>query len=863
MSSIRESRTLNRAYFILLLILGALALSQPAWAQTATPEVSSKAEQIRLPAVVQETLTLEKTRETITRWSRIVERVEEQLATEELSAGSLKQLRETAVELQKELTKERPTVAGEVSRIKKLIDALGPPPKEGEPAESDEIAAEREQLNKRLVETDGTLKQLDLLVEKAKSALATISTAEGVALGNKLLQTTPSLLSRSTWKKSAENISTLGERAGNELSKWWKSERVRDSVKSGFLTFVAIAAGLSGLLAWILRRWISGRFGRDPAIEFPTYRMRVRAALSEAGARTAIPIIVALATYGTLRAEGFLFDFADKVAIGIALSVIALSILYGLPRSMLSPAMPQWRLARMGDDTAWRWYKYALTMAFIISIDTMLVIPAAELRPSPQLQTTYNFIIDFCYALVFLCIALDKRLWNFPSQPGAPAQGGQPAGTAGIVLPARSKWWALARTFIAIVAIAIPVTALARYGILSDFIARRMLATACAFLIALILHGLSRDLVAIFTHTSGHRARSGEAVSPLYVWTVLVLDIGLVLTMAFLIVPLWGGQWTSLLDQLGWSLSGFKIGDRVFSLTDVLAGLFAFIFVIVIVRSFQHFISRRVFQQMRMDSGVRDSLTTVIGYAGLVLAVIIAIATTGIDLSGLAIVAGALSVGVGFGLQSIVNNFVSGLILLAERPIKVGDWVHVGEHEGIVQRISVRSTEIKTFARASVIVPNSELISNSVVNWMHRERSGRIELPIGVGYDSDVEQVRELLLKIAADHETVLETPPPHVLFMDFGDNALMFEMRCFVGDVSRRLATASELRFSINAAFRKAGISIPYPQRDLHIKDAEGLADFISERQVVRKSRAKKPAAMTAATRRRKQKDEQIDPDD
>lgn len=839
---------MKQSLFILILLAGALVGFSGASAQstTGTPPNGTAQKSVLL-----------QTDEAMQRWTRVLERIDDQLKNSDPTAGTLKQLRETAVELQKDLTARRPGVANEVEGIKKLIEALGAAPKEGEPAESDEIAKKREQLNERLSKADGTLKQLDLLTEKSKGVLATISTAEGVAFGNRLLTRTPSLFDRETWSKSGSNIETIRQRAGREFSSWRSSSQVSESAGSGFFIFAAIAVLLSAVLAWGLRRWLLGRFGRDPNIERPTYRMRVRAALAEATARTAIPIVVALAAYGTLRGAGFLFGFVDKVAAGLVLAVIVLSVLYGVPRSMLSPSLPQWRLASMHTSTARLWYVYALILAAVVAVDTMLVIPATELRPTPELQTTYNFIIDCAYALIFFLIACDVRLWRTPAEEARRLGEDQRNVTAAMAeMAGRSKWWRVARTLAALVAIAIPVAALAGYGVLSDFIARRLLATAGVFLIALVLHGLARDVVAILTHTSGQRVRSGGEASPLYVWTVLFLDIGLVLTMAFLIVPLWGGQWDSILDRLGWSLTGFRIGDRVFSITDVLAGMVAFIIVIVIARSAQHFISRRVFQQMRMDSGVRDSLTTAIGYTGLVLAVVVAISTAGIDLSGLAIVAGALSVGVGFGLQSIVNNFVSGLILLAERPIKVGDWVQVGEHEGIVQRISVRSTEIKTFSRASVIVPNSELISNSVMNWMHKERSGRLEILVGVGYDSDVEQVRDILLQIADEHDSVSKDPEPVVMFMDFGDNALLFELRCVLSDVGKRLSTMSDLRFAINAAFREAGISIPYPQRDLHIKDAQGLVGVLSEgsskktaRAKSRKTAAKKPTARRART--------------
>jgi len=200
-----------------------------------------------------------------------------------------------------------------------------------------------------------------------------------------------------------------------------------------------------------------------------------------------------------------------------------------------------------------------------------------------------------------------------------------------------------------------------------------------------------------------------------------------------------------------------------------------------------------------------------------------------LNLSNLAIIAGALSVGIGFGLQNIVNNFVSGLILLLERPVKVGDWVVVGQHEGFVTRISVRATEIETFRRASVIIPNSELLSGAVINWTHRDKYGRVDIKVGVAYGSDTGKVRDIMLACAREHGQVLSWPAAHVLFTEFGDSALQFELRVFIGDVEQRSFVASDLHFAIDDAFRKAGIEMPFPQREVSLRNVEALAEALA----------------------------------
>ncbi|MEL6318149.1 MAG: mechanosensitive ion channel domain-containing protein, partial [Pseudomonadota bacterium] len=197
----------------------------------------------------------------------------------------------------------------------------------------------------------------------------------------------------------------------------------------------------------------------------------------------------------------------------------------------------------------------------------------------------------------------------------------------------------------------------------------------------------------------------------------------------------------------------------------------------------------------------------------------------GLDLSNLAIIAGALSVGIGFGLQNIVNNFVSGVILLVERPIKIGDWIEVAGASGYVKKINVRSTEIETFERASVIVPNSELIAAAVTNWTHTSLSGRATVPVGVGYDSDVDEVARILREAAAAHPMVQRYPQPWANFASFGDSALEFELRCYVRDVNSRLSVESDLRGEILKRLRAAGVDIPFPQRVVTVAGGGGAA--------------------------------------
>ena len=225
----------------------------------------------------------------------------------------------------------------------------------------------------------------------------------------------------------------------------------------------------------------------------------------------------------------------------------------------------------------------------------------------------------------------------------------------------------------------------------------------------------------------------------------------------------------------------------------------------------------------RLDRGAQEATVTITGYVVITIAAVTGLSIAGFDFKSIALIAGALSVGIGFGLQNIVNNFISGLILLFERPIKTGDWIMVGNTEGYVKRIRIRSTEIQTFDRADVIVPNSELIASQVTNWMLHDTRGRARIPVGVAYGSDTQKVKAILEQVAADHPRVVNdgsAPKPKVLFRGFGESSLDFELRCFINDIDERLQVVSDLNFAIDAAFRENGVEIPFPQRDLHVRD-------------------------------------------
>ncbi len=267
---------------------------------------------------------------------------------------------------------------------------------------------------------------------------------------------------------------------------------------------------------------------------------------------------------------------------------------------------------------------------------------------------------------------------------------------------------------------------------------------------------------------------------------------------------------------------GFSIGAIQIIPAKLVTGVLVLFILLTLAKWIKNQLSERWLNRTRLDVGAKESIVSLSSYVIVGLSVLIALSMAGVDFQNIAIVAGALSVGIGFGLQNIVNNFVSGLILLFERPVKPGDWVQVGGTEGYVRKVNIRSTLIETFDRSDVLVPNSELISQQLVNWMHRDRLGRVIIPVGVAYGTDVKKVHDILVEIGKKHPQTLNSdwrvPPPKAIFMAFGESSLDFELRCFIREVDQRLNVRSDLLFSINAAFEEAGIEIPFPQRVVHM---------------------------------------------
>ena len=278
--------------------------------------------------------------------------------------------------------------------------------------------------------------------------------------------------------------------------------------------------------------------------------------------------------------------------------------------------------------------------------------------------------------------------------------------------------------------------------------------------------------------------------------------------------------------MISYFVDGFTIGEVTISPWSISLGIIFFAISIRVTRWLKGKIESRWLQNTKYSNGAKEATISITWYACIGIVSLISLAIAGLNLGNLALVAGALSVGIGFGLQNVVSNFISGLIILFERPIKKGDWIVVGETQGFVKEINIRSTRIQTFDQADILIPNSELITNQLTNWMLTSSVGRVRVPVGVAYGSDTAKVKSVLLKLAELNEQVIlddsNIPAPQVIFHKFADSSLEFELRVFIKDILNIVQVKSDLNFEIDRHFRENGIQIPFPQRVVHLKSEQ-----------------------------------------
>lgn len=759
--------------------------------------------------------------EQLARWNFQIIQAETELLKQGATGAVLESVRNDVQNIQQETAEVVKRATAQAEEVRGLLQALGPPPQEGEPPEEESVADRRSQLQDRLTMFEGRVKQAELTAERARQLLKHQQARQREKLAEELFARGPSPLSWSVLSSAGPQfVSALAQLYRTPAEAW--ATAIRGDTGTGTALKLLLAFLAAFVIAWPVRVRLLNRYIRNREIHDPLYRHKVVAAIMAGISRGILPALLAAAPLAILLSRGSSRGIFGDVLVGALIGIIAVVFCSGLARAALAPASPSgWRLTPLTDKSAKALYRRIRQVLIIAATLFFIEYPARRhLHINEELQILYNFAGDTVLA-VFMLALLPKRLWRTVdrAQPGDADHTGRPALKIKIL-----------RASVAIAAIAIPIASVLGYQSFAAYLTDNLLITGVVVGAFVVFHGLVREVLTLMLErkdleeeAEGGQPDMDNSAKMLRFWLVSAFDFALFLTGALVLLWAWGVGVADFREWIRALMSGVKIGNFTLSINDVLIAVLIFAAVLFATRTLQRFLERHLFPQTRLDAGIRHSLKTTIGYIGLVIAAAVAIAALGLDLSNLAIIAGALSVGIGFGLQNVVNNFVSGLILLVERPVKVGDWVVVGANEGYVTRINVRATELQTFQRSSVIIPNSELLSSAVINWTHRDTHARVDISVGVAYGSDIDFVRDTLMECARQHPNCSEDPEPFVLFQNFGDSSLDFSLRFYVAHADQTFRTASDVRFTISKAFDEKGIQIPFPQRDLHLRTGNG----------------------------------------
>ncbi len=713
--------------------------------------------------------------------------------------------------------KYREELKPRLEELKSQIKKLGPLPVKNAPPEALEITAERTRLNDVLNSFDAASKRAEVIQTRAQQIVGKIHELRRSLFTRQLFKRRQIPYSYKLWQDVIDAANAQFSLVKNLSFIWIDQAHPLNRIFGLFALAFIVWLVLKGIAVRIIN---ANR--KTPVHEDPEFFCRAVSVVWVSLTRMA-PILIALGiVYAGLVTFDALTPQINALTQAAYLSLSVFVVIAAFARTLLAPNTPQWRLFPLSDQSAMRVRWLVLAIAAIYVIDLFLVEWTRVLYAPLKLTIAQNFVTSLIFAFLLIALLLT------PLKPENTTDR----------KPSRI-WPIWLKLPLWLLALAILISAALGYVALARFLASQIVLTgsviAGVILLRLAIGELTSDLANSSTPIGTWLARTfrfGELQRRQFAMaTGLLLNIMLLVFAVPLFLFQWGFAWSDIRGWLSTAFFGFQLGSINLSIATLLIAAALFTAGLLVTRAIQKWLDQNALAIPRLRSGLTNSVRTGIGYVGFILSALLAVSYLGLDFTNLAIVAGALSVGIGFGLQSIVNNFVSGIILLVERPVKIGDWVIIGDDEGFVRRINVRATEIETFDRSSVIIPNSELITGKVINWTHGNSVGRVFIRVGVAYASDAKQVYDLLMKIGKDHPKTIERPKPKVVFEDFGASSLDFSLRVYVADINDSLEVRTDLRMMILNAFREHGIEIAFPQLDVHVKNLKDPHLTVSEK--------------------------------
>ncbi len=798
------------------------AVNPPASAPPAAPAAAAPAaapdQTLPLVAVPQFPRAQSKLEE----WKETLDRAEIALRSRGIADTTLSYLRDQTTAAQgaaRELIAAfTPRLEGATARAAELApNAKDPTP------QSDAIKLERAKLQAEIAARQSIIQQSKLINVRAQQTLDRITEHRRTMFADTVLERSASLINPSFWVKVGASVPASASRLIALVTDWGSllaSQPLRAA--SGFLIAVTVVLGFFLTPG---RRWLARWTTRDPDVAHPGPLNKTGSAIAIAVTGGAIPGVALLVLYQALMALGLLPSDISAIVRALFIGITFAFFFTHLTQAVLAPERPSWRLIGLEDAAVDGLVTLAASIGIVVTAGLVLDATNIAIGAPDELSSASQGVVAIAIAFLFMiALRIIAGAGSNDDDENAPHAD-------------RSAWRLLIPVGW-IVAVAALLSPLGGYVAFGRFASGELLVVVVVLMTATLLSRFADAAISsafafhgrigrILRHTTGLSSATVRQIAALLFGFV---QLALVAISAFLLLATWGIHSDDIVGSMSAAFFSFSVGKFTISPSAILGALVVLVIGMLATRMLQRWLEARFLPETNLDLGVRASIRTGVGYLGIILAVIVALSYVGLNLQNVAIVAGALSVGIGFGLQSIINNFVSGLILLVERPIKVGDRIEVGTRMGVVKRINVRSTEIVTYDNLSVIVPNAELISGQVVNWMHGSFTARLSVMVGTSYDADPDKVIAILLEIVANHPRALKNPEPFAILGNFGADALEFTVFFHVGNIGVDAGVANDVRLEILKRFKTEGIEIPFGQRDLHFRDFDRLETVLRE---------------------------------
>ncbi len=732
-------------------------------------------------------------------WERLAGRVETAIADSASTVALLEQMRAQVADWRAAFLAAQGTNAARIATLRGQIDTLGPVPAEGA-TDAPEIAVRRSELTDQLVRLQAPVIAAEEAYSRADGLIREIDRTLREKQASELLRVWPMPVNPANWPDAWLVASQIGASMVSEVTGRWQNDAARAELRGKLPAIAALLLAAVGL-TWRGRRWFERLPNRLLERSTGTWR-EVWAFVASLG-QIVVPTLGVLALSTAVMLTGMVGPITSVAALSLALAGFILFSARWLgfrvfPRRTGVPGQLNLAPERMREGRL-----YASVFGFILAFETVRSAAMDSLSISDAGTAVLSFPMIALAGIVLFRVGSLLRPVAKAAEPGEE-------------MPSyRNRMIGLVAGAAMVVGVLGPLVAALGYVSAGQALVYPAIISLGLLSLIAILQRLVGD---IFAALSNSPDAGRDSLTP------VLVGFALALLSIPLFALIWGARLSDISEVFTRLGGGFQLGQTRISPTNFLTFLLVFGIGFLITRALQGALRSSILPKTKLDQGGQNAVISGVSYIGIFLAGLIAIDAAGIDLTGLAFVAGALSLGIGFGLQNIVQNFVSGIILLIERPVSEGDWIEVGGVQGTVKSISVRSTRIQTFDRTDVIVPNADLVSGQVTNWTRFNLTGRLIVKVGVAYGTDTRKVERILHEIAEAQPLVVLNPKPMVVFQGFGADSLDFDVRMILRDVNFSLSVRTEVNHAIAARFAEEGIEIPFAQRDIWLRNPEAL---------------------------------------